>query len=313
VFKPLLKSRVRPHASASRQVSTAPVEHFDLEDMSIVNPVDATPDPTVVTAPQNPQPSQPLPPPLGAEPSEKKSQRKSSSGESRKGQKRRAPSLPPFDPTADPGEDLDETAVLMGDLCNDTGHGRVSSKAAQIRSNHAAWKVSNRDKRARMKGIMELRKYGKQDDESVSVPAGALSASAQQATNEAGPSSGVRATGGADSVAPQQSDHGFDYSQTMSTSRYNVQVRTGPNGEIMVDEDSLYVNRHQEAATEGYTHVEESDTTKFINSATYGKKYRGSRWSVEETELFYDVSRLSSITPVMGQRKPGLVSIWGEL
>lgn len=84
----------------------------------------------------------------------------------------------------------------------------------------------------------------------------------------------------------------FDYSQTMSTSRYNVQVRIGPNGETIIDEESLFVNRNEEQTTEDYTQVEESDISKFVNSSTYSKKMRGSRWSAEETELFYQV-RLS--------------------
>jgi hypothetical protein len=67
-------------------------------------------------------------------------------------------------------------------------------------------------------------------------------------------------------------------------------VRIGPNGETIIDEESLYVDRDNEEHMEDYTHVEESDTSKFVNSATYGKKYRGSRWSAEETELFFDVS-----------------------
>lgn len=82
--------------------------------------------------------------------------------------------------------------------------------------------------------------------------------------------------------------HGFDYSQNMATSRYNVQVRIGPNGETIIDEESLVVDRADADETENYTHVIESDHTKFVNSGTYGKRYRGSRWSVEETELFYD-------------------------
>ncbi|KAJ3537010.1 hypothetical protein NM688_g6753 [Phlebia brevispora] len=74
----------------------------------------------------------------------------------------------------------------------------------------------------------------------------------------------------------------------MSTSRYNVQVRIGPNGETIIDESSLFVDRHEEEDTTQYTHIEESDATKFVNSATYSKKLRGSRWSAEETDLFYD-------------------------
>ncbi|KAF9537813.1 hypothetical protein CPC08DRAFT_531776, partial [Agrocybe pediades] len=52
--------------------------------------------------------------------------------------------------------------------------------------------------------------------------------------------------------------------------------------------ESLVVDRVEDDGTEDYTHVIESDHTKFVNSGTYGKRYRGSRWSAEETELFYD-------------------------
>ena len=69
-----------------------------------------------------------------------------------------------------------------------------------------------------------------------------------------------------------------------------MQVRIGANGETIIDEESLFVNRDEEDDTQNYTHVEESDTTKFVNSLTYSKKTRGSRWSAEETDLFFDVS-----------------------
>ena len=87
----------------------------------------------------------------------------------------------------------------------------------------------------------------------------------------------------------------FDYSQTMSSSKFNVQVRIGPNGETVVDEESLFVDNSAEQETHDYTHVEESDTTKFVNSATHSKKLRGSRWSAMETELFFDVRLFSML------------------
>ncbi|PPQ71475.1 hypothetical protein CVT26_011254, partial [Gymnopilus dilepis] len=46
--------------------------------------------------------------------------------------------------------------------------------------------------------------------------------------------------------------------------------------------------RAENDGTENYTHVVESDLTKFVNSGSYSKRYRGSRWTAEETELFYD-------------------------
>jgi hypothetical protein len=93
------------------------------------------------------------------EPGRKKRKRRTSSVPRRS----RKVSHPPFDPDADPGEELDPTVVTMATLCSDTGQGRISSRAVQIQTNHAAWKASNREKRARMKMLMESKKYGKKE------------------------------------------------------------------------------------------------------------------------------------------------------
>ncbi|KAH9937315.1 uncharacterized protein B0H18DRAFT_970051 [Fomitopsis serialis] len=192
-------------------------------------------------------------------------------GRKRRG-KSRAPSVPPFDPDADPGEELDPTTVTMSSLCDDLGQGRVSSKAAQIISNHAAWRAVSKEKRARLRAIAEAKKYGRSiDDEDQPV----ASTSEDPAGGRSPPEDG-------------QAGDDFDYSQHLAKSRYNVQVRVGANGETIIDEESLFVNRDEEEDTTNYTHVEESDTTKFVNSLSYTKKPRGSRWSAEETDLFYD-------------------------
>jgi len=199
----------------------------------------------------------------------------------------RTPSLPPYDADADPGDDIDPTVVTMAALCNDSGQGRVSSKAAEILNNHAAWKTQNREKRAHMRSLMEAKKYGRDEDRdhqdtptSNFTPALPESSDLSEPTIERAPSN---------ALIVDDTGHGFDYSQNMATSRYNVQVRIGPNGETIIDEESLVVDRADADETENYTHVIESDHTKFVNSGTYGKRYRGSRWSAEETELFYEV------------------------
>lgn len=198
----------------------------------------------------------------------------------------RPPSLPPYDADANPGEDIDPTVVTMAALCTDSGQGRVSSKAAEILNNHASWKAQNREKRARMRSLMEAKKYGRDEDgdhqdtpTSNSIPALPESSDPPEPIIERAPSN---------ALIVDDTGHGFDYSQNMATSRYNVQVRIGPNGETIIDEESLVVDRADADETENYTHVIESDHTKFVNSGTYGKRYRGSRWSAEETELFYD-------------------------
>lgn len=138
---------------------------------------------------------------------------------------------------------------------------------------------------------MEEKKYGRNPDEEN----GTKGKGADKERGKGKPDDGGAVDGPSGSRAPSaepEGKHGdgFDYSEAMATSRYNVQVRIGPNGETIIDEASLFVDRHEEEDTEEYTHIEESDTSKFVNSATYSKKLRGSRWSAEETDLFYDVS-----------------------
>lgn len=216
---------------------------------------------------------------------------RSSSGSSRP----RGQSVPALDPDAHPGEDLDPTIVTMAAICEDTGQGRVSSKAAQVLDNHAAWKRSNKEKRARMRATMEAKKYGRDEDTeernaststvaelSPSVTAPPITLTPNRPTHHL---PGVSAP---DDVP--ENGHGFDYNHTMATSRFNVQVRIGPNGETIVDEESLFVDRAEGHETDNYVHVEESDATKFVNSGSYSKKFRGTRWTAEETELFYAVS-----------------------
>ncbi|KAJ2989920.1 hypothetical protein NUW54_g8637 [Trametes sanguinea] len=185
----------------------------------------------------------------------------------------------------------------MASLCDDTGRGRVSSKAAQIVSNHAAWRAANREKRARQKAMMEAKKYGRNVDDEEGGPQGAsgnaassqkdIASSASRAGSVALDLNALKDAADASEETEKGVD-GFDYTEEMAVSRFNVQVRIGANGETIIDEQSLFVNREEEHDTQDYTHVEESDLTKFVNSATYSKKLRGSRWSAEETEMFYD-------------------------
>ncbi|KZV74887.1 hypothetical protein PENSPDRAFT_572482 [Peniophora sp. CONT] len=213
----------------------------------------------------------------------------------RRGRKARSPVR--FDADADPGEELDPTVVTMADLCEDTGQGRVSSKAAQIFDNHANWKRANRERRARMRAISERKKYGLKDDEG--------EGEGEQAANKGEPEE-VAVPGSppaeveedhfgafdadADGEAVDDEDD-FDYSAVGGGSKFAPRFRIGPNGETIIDDTSLHVDRDEEAETAGYQHVEESDATKFTNSSTYGKKVHGSRWSAEETEMFFDALR----------------------
>ncbi|PSS05466.1 hypothetical protein PHLCEN_2v3846 [Hermanssonia centrifuga] len=232
-------------------------------------------------------------------------------------QRSRAPSLPPYDPAADPGEEIDPTAVTMAELCDDTGRGRVSSKAMQIMSNHAAWRAANKGKRERMRANMEAKKYGRTLDEdgngtlNVGPPAPVAAEQHGNGTTVGQSAAGPSSRGQSPDADGQKGDD-YDYTQALATSRYNVQVRVGPNGETIIDETSLFVDRQEEDDTAGYTHIEESDTTKFVNSASYSKKLRGSRWTAEETDLFYNVGTTHRLLRIMGSNISQALSQFGE-
>jgi len=131
---------------------------------------------------------------------------------------------------------------------------------------------------------MELKKYGREAEAETLESNPAAVEKTLGDTSDAGPSNAATAN----PTIVDDTGSGFDYTQDLATSRFNVQVRIGPNGETIIDEESLVVDRTEAEDTTNYTHVVESDHTKFVNSGSYGKRYRGSRWSAEETELFYD-------------------------
>ena len=222
-----------------------------------------------------------------------KKRKRRASGDNRVRRKPRAATSPPYDPGADPEEELDPTVTTMAALCEESSQGRASSKAAQIYDNHATWKRVNRERRARMRALMEAKKYGRDDEdgEGEGLSATPIADGPSNTPPNAVPSGSMSNGAEVEAEAGEGEDsQGFDYSQSLNTSRFNVQVRIGPNGETIVDEESLFVDRADDQDTANYTHIEESDATKFVNSASYAKKFRGSRWSAEETELFYDVS-----------------------
>ncbi|KAJ7225263.1 hypothetical protein GGX14DRAFT_419864 [Mycena pura] len=197
---------------------------------------------------------------------------------------RKKSTQPVFDPDADPGEELDPTVVTMAELCADNGQGRISSKALDIQKNHLAWKQQSKEKRAKMKALAERKKYGGPEEE----PEEETGPSATNAVDDGAEVIGLSEPSQSEPAIADASGSGFDYSQDLTKSRFTVQVRIGPNGETIIDEESLTVDRTEDVDTSNYVHVVESDHTKFVNSASYGKKCRGSRWSAEETDLFFE-------------------------
>lgn len=64
------------------------------------------------------------------------------------------------------------------------------------------------------------------------------------------------------------------------------------NGKIILDTDSLQIDRqrdHEKISYDDMEVVEENAHSKKINSGTYGKSRNNARWSSIETNLFYEV------------------------
>lgn len=195
----------------------------------------------------------------------------------------------PYDVNADPGADIDPNSITMAALCEDTGQGRVSSKAAEILTNHENWKKDRRERRTRMRELMERKKYGLPEDEDEAGAAKGKGPATKGDEETSVLGEALKASEEAVTVIEDDTDaSGYG---NLQHSRFNVQVRIGPNGETIIDEESLVVDRVEggEQGEGEYEKVVESDMTKFTNSGTYGKRFRGSRWSKIETELFYDV------------------------
>ncbi|KAF8898986.1 hypothetical protein BD779DRAFT_1486498 [Infundibulicybe gibba] len=79
----------------------------------------------------------------------------------------------------------------------------------------------------------------------------------------------------------QREEGAEEEDETSAKQDSNQDVQTDPHANRAErgnhnDEESLVVDRAEGENTENYTHVVESDTTKFVNSGTYGKRFRGS-------------------------------------
>ncbi|GAM40828.1 hypothetical protein TCE0_041r13479 [Talaromyces pinophilus] len=85
------------------------------------------------------------------------------------------------------------------------------------------------------------------------------------------------------------------------------------NGEIVVDNTSLQIDRHADAAREfgEGEHVVESRLNRKVNQATYGKRTKAESWDEELTDLFYrglrmfgtDFSLISKMFPGRNRRQ----------
>jgi hypothetical protein len=191
--------------------------------------------------------------------------------------------------------------VTMRDLCNGLGEGRVSSQFIDtfVRSKTSARR--KREDNARLRDVTRRKELGLPlDEEETSLVSGRSRTGPQLA------SAGLRAItngtqddqhNGQEKGESDEEDH--EYGQIKAIGRA-PKVRYNANGELVVDEAELEYDRQAEADAEMAARgpmevIHETDRDKFVNFGTYSRKPKPERWSKEETEIFYTVSRFTFI------------------
>ncbi|KAG9047555.1 Transcription factor TFIIIB component B [Tulasnella sp. UAMH 9824] len=208
---------------------------------------------------------------------------------------------------------VDPDAITMAELCMDLGVGRPSSRTEESVGKSLEWKSRQRilrqQARERQKAkysIVAGRVDGAGGD---GEPGATADGNVEDAENGLGEEEGGEQELGAAARRLQQvetnteatnlppepdpqngGDNNHDLS-SLRTNRHAVQVRLDENGDIVMDELSLTVDRYEaaraEAPEDSYELVEEAERDRFVNSLTWSKKLTGSRWTKEETDLFY--------------------------
>lgn len=212
------------------------------------------------------------------------------------------------------GDGPDASTTTMKDICIDTGMGRISSRYIEIQKKAMDIKEARKAARLRMKSRLSKAKNPGENDsedeegpltlqEGGNAPNGAYvrpehaagSAAALDALAESAKAAKRAENEAAGIENPPEEDE--DDIDGVAEGAYAPQFRL-VNGEMILDQESLVADRHAETEARGEEEMEileERDTDRFVNSTTWGKKLRGEKWSVEETDLFYDVSRRASL------------------
>lgn len=178
-----------------------------------------------------------------------------------------------------PAEPIDPTQITMRAICDDLGAGRKSSRWESSQSLYGEARKRAKEERARH--ILETEQHERETGRS-SKKGGLKPPLPKEPSRGNGEHNG------------DQRDE-FSYDETLKTSHYAPQVRIGANGEIVLDVDSLQVDRSADPdLIEEYSHIEENDHSKFTNSSSWSKR-RLVRWGKDDTALFYDVCEIQKL------------------
>ncbi|OXV09885.1 hypothetical protein Egran_02354 [Elaphomyces granulatus] len=159
------------------------------------------------------------------------------------------------EPTPEDAEliEIAPASVKMSDLCKDLRTGKISKRETGIRNMELA--------------KLERRQKEREEREETESPSNAQ-------VKENGHGASPSDTGGA--------------SKPLNSSQSGPQMRI-VNGEIVLDTESLHVDRHADASKDvgDLEDVIEDQFTRKINQASFGKRTKTQSWDEEMTDLFY--------------------------
>lgn len=216
--------------------------------------------------------------------------------------KKKRPELP-LDENGEPVQELDPKVATMAELCVDFGIGRPSSRTEMSVTKAVEWKDKQRVLRQQVKERIK-RKHQRLADGEEEDDDGArkekdgeaemdVDVEVSAATKRLNASV---APGGSSTTADGPPSPQLPPDISLLTSRtYGPRARIDHlTGDIVMDDLSLQIDRFEAARLENphenYTIVEEAETDRFVNSATWSRKLSGTRWTREETDLWYQVS-----------------------
>lgn len=195
------------------------------------------------------------------------------------------------------GPPIDPSAMTMAEIARRPGQGRVSNRGLEIQR----MLKEQREKAAAAEAAA--------DSAAIVVANG----NAAVATNpEAQPSQPAEGSSSGDAFSRIMGTYNAAAAQAKDTTRSEdgededglgggftaaaggPRVRMGADGQLVIDEESTVIDEHRQAQEELFSgnveYVEEDDRTRFVNSMTHSRKGRGSKWSAEEDEMFFEVS-----------------------
>jgi transcription factor TFIIIB component B'' len=185
----------------------------------------------------------------------------------------------------------DPTSTTMSDLTTDLPIGKATADRVSKIKKMAESRKRDREARFKIKEMDKLISFGKTVERIEREKEGERER--ERIENELAQGIDMdedyiaTAFGAATATDDEDDEIGFS---GLKDSAMVPQVRMDASGNIVIDDLNMEVDRGGAGANdEEYEVVVERESDRFVNSSTHSKKIRGSKWTADETAVFYHV------------------------